>query len=48
MSPVVSLCVGSSLGRVIMPAPLHVDRAVQEMRDEDPAALVEMEERAKQ
>ena len=47
----VSLCVGSSAGSVIMAQessdPKHVSRAVQEMRQEDPAALVEMEERAK-
>ena len=46
----VSLCVGSSAGSVMAQEsndPQHVDRAVQEMRQEDPAALVEMEERAK-
>ena len=32
---------------VIMAQQKHVDRVVQEIRDEDPAALVEMEERAK-
>ena len=32
---------------VIMAQQKHVDRVVQEIRDEDPAALVEMEERTK-
>ena len=46
----VSLCVGSSAGSVMAQEssdPQHVNRAVQEIRQEDPAALVEMEERAK-